>query len=140
MGKNVVVIGTQWGDEGKGKLVDLLTERADAVVQHAHALALEAAQDRIDAALRRLASAGCRPLIKANAQLPPPHAAVWVCGRSRTPRTTSVAPKERARACRVCASRLSCQWATAPAPSVSTTSPARTSSRRRAGSPPRRAR
>lgn len=33
MGKNVVVIGTQWGDEGKGKLVDILTERADAVVR-----------------------------------------------------------------------------------------------------------
>ncbi|MGV8161512.1 adenylosuccinate synthetase, partial [Pseudomonas aeruginosa] len=24
MGKNVVVLGTQWGDEGKGKIVDLL--------------------------------------------------------------------------------------------------------------------
>ena len=33
MGKNVVVIGTQWGDEGKGKVVDLLTERASAVVR-----------------------------------------------------------------------------------------------------------
>jgi len=33
MGKNVVVIGTQWGDEGKGKVVDLLTERANAVVR-----------------------------------------------------------------------------------------------------------
>jgi adenylosuccinate synthase len=33
MGKNVVVIGTQWGDEGKGKLVDLLTERAGVVVR-----------------------------------------------------------------------------------------------------------
>ncbi len=33
MGKNVVVIGTQWGDEGKGKIVDLLTERAAAVVR-----------------------------------------------------------------------------------------------------------
>ncbi|MEE4380032.1 MAG: adenylosuccinate synthase [Candidatus Competibacteraceae bacterium] len=33
MGKNVVVIGTQWGDEGKGKVVDLLTERATAVVR-----------------------------------------------------------------------------------------------------------
>ena len=33
MGKNVVVIGTQWGDEGKGKLVDLLTEKADAVIR-----------------------------------------------------------------------------------------------------------
>ncbi len=33
MGKNVVVIGAQWGDEGKGKIVDLLTERAAAVVR-----------------------------------------------------------------------------------------------------------
>ena len=33
MGKNVVVIGTQWGDEGKGKVVDLLTDQADAVVR-----------------------------------------------------------------------------------------------------------
>ena len=33
MGKNVVVIGTQWGDEGKGKVVDWLTEHADGVVR-----------------------------------------------------------------------------------------------------------
>ena len=33
MSKNVVVLGTQWGDEGKGKIVDLLTEQADAVVR-----------------------------------------------------------------------------------------------------------
>jgi adenylosuccinate synthase len=33
MGKNVVVLGTQWGDEGKGKIVDLLTEQAAAVVR-----------------------------------------------------------------------------------------------------------
>jgi adenylosuccinate synthase len=33
MGKNVVVIGTQWGDEGKGKIVDLLTDQAQAVVR-----------------------------------------------------------------------------------------------------------
>ena len=33
MAKNVVVIGTQWGDEGKGKVVDLLTERAQAVAR-----------------------------------------------------------------------------------------------------------
>jgi adenylosuccinate synthase len=30
---NLVVIGTQWGDEGKGKIVDLLAEQADAVVR-----------------------------------------------------------------------------------------------------------
>jgi adenylosuccinate synthase len=33
MGKNVVVIGTQWGDEGKGKVVDWLTEYAQGVVR-----------------------------------------------------------------------------------------------------------
>ena len=32
-GRNVVVIGTQWGDEGKGKVVDWLTEHADGVVR-----------------------------------------------------------------------------------------------------------
>ena len=32
-GRFVVVIGTQWGDEGKGKIVDLLTERAAAVAR-----------------------------------------------------------------------------------------------------------
>ncbi len=31
--KNVVVIGTQWGDEGKGKIVDWLTDRAQGVVR-----------------------------------------------------------------------------------------------------------
>ncbi|NOX92760.1 MAG: adenylosuccinate synthase [Gammaproteobacteria bacterium] len=33
MGKNVVIIGTQWGDEGKGKIVDLLTDQSQAVVR-----------------------------------------------------------------------------------------------------------
>lgn len=33
MAKNVIIVGAQWGDEGKGKVVDLLTERADAVVR-----------------------------------------------------------------------------------------------------------
>ena len=34
MGKNVVVLGSQWGDEGKGKIVDLLTEKASAVARY----------------------------------------------------------------------------------------------------------
>ena len=34
MSKNVVIVGTQWGDEGKGKIVDLLTERARVVVRY----------------------------------------------------------------------------------------------------------
>jgi adenylosuccinate synthase len=33
MAKNVVVIGTQWGDEGKGKIVDWLTDQAAGVVR-----------------------------------------------------------------------------------------------------------
>ncbi len=33
MAKNVVIIGSQWGDEGKGKIVDLLTDRVHAVVR-----------------------------------------------------------------------------------------------------------
>lgn len=34
MAKNVVVLGTQWGDEGKGKIVDLLTQKVHAVVRY----------------------------------------------------------------------------------------------------------
>jgi len=33
MGKNVVILGTQWGDEGKGKVVDLLTDKVACVVR-----------------------------------------------------------------------------------------------------------
>ncbi len=33
MNQSVVVLGTQWGDEGKGKIVDLLTDRAQVVVR-----------------------------------------------------------------------------------------------------------
>ena len=33
MGKKVIIVGTQWGDEGKGKVVDLLTDRVGAVVR-----------------------------------------------------------------------------------------------------------
>src|ERR1700730_17275716 len=33
MGKNIVIIGAQWGDEGKGKIVDMLTEYVGGVVR-----------------------------------------------------------------------------------------------------------
>lgn len=33
MGKRIVVVGTQWGDEGKGKITDYLAEKADVVVR-----------------------------------------------------------------------------------------------------------
>jgi len=29
-----IVVGTQWGDEGKGKIVDFLTERADVIARY----------------------------------------------------------------------------------------------------------
>ncbi|HBC55884.1 MAG TPA: hypothetical protein DCZ03_01850, partial [Gammaproteobacteria bacterium] len=32
-GNSVVIVGTQWGDEGKGKIVDLLTKDVSAVVR-----------------------------------------------------------------------------------------------------------
>jgi adenylosuccinate synthase len=32
---NTILVGAQWGDEGKGKIIDVLTERADAVVRYA---------------------------------------------------------------------------------------------------------
>jgi adenylosuccinate synthase len=33
MSKNIVIVGTQWGDEGKGKIADLLAENADSIVR-----------------------------------------------------------------------------------------------------------
>ena len=33
MGTNVVILGSQWGDEGKGKIVDLLTAKASLVAR-----------------------------------------------------------------------------------------------------------
>ena len=33
MSKSIVVLGTQWGDEGKGKIVDLLTDSASVVAR-----------------------------------------------------------------------------------------------------------
>ena len=32
--KNVVVVGSQWGDEGKGKITDILAEKVDIVVRY----------------------------------------------------------------------------------------------------------
>jgi adenylosuccinate synthase len=34
---NVVVVGAQWGDEGKGKIVDWLSERADVICRGSRA-------------------------------------------------------------------------------------------------------
>src|ERR1700754_3026059 len=40
MNKNVVVIGAQWGDEGKGKIVDLLTDRVQGGHNAGHTLVI----------------------------------------------------------------------------------------------------
>jgi adenylosuccinate synthase len=45
MGKFVIVIGTQWGDEGKGKVVDLLADRARAVARFQLERVLEQQQE-----------------------------------------------------------------------------------------------
>ena len=34
MKNNLVIVGTQWGDEGKGKITDFLAQRADVVVRY----------------------------------------------------------------------------------------------------------
>ncbi|CAL4043932.1 Adenylosuccinate synthetase [Buchnera aphidicola (Tetraneura ulmi)] len=34
MGKNIIVLGTQWGDEGKGKIIDLLSNRVNYIVRY----------------------------------------------------------------------------------------------------------
>lgn len=53
MSHNVVILGTQWGDEGKGKIVDLLTEQVDAVVRFqgghnaGHTLVIDGEKNRL---------------------------------------------------------------------------------------------
>ena len=34
MNQSLVILGSQWGDEGKGKIVDLLTEKVDYVIRY----------------------------------------------------------------------------------------------------------
>ena len=76
MGKNVVVLGTQWGDEGKGKIVDLLTDKVAAVVRFqgghnaGHTLVIEGKKTALHlidltCQLVNLSSAELRPIIPA---------------------------------------------------------------------------
>lgn len=66
MGKNVVVLGTQWGDEGKGKIVDLLTEDASYVVrfQGGHNAGHTLVIDGVKTALHLIPSGILRPDVK----------------------------------------------------------------------------
>jgi adenylosuccinate synthase len=69
MGNNVVIIGCQWGDEGKGKVVDLLTDRASAVVRFqgghnaGHTLVIEGKQTILHLIPSGVLRAGVRCLI-----------------------------------------------------------------------------
>lgn len=66
MGKNVVILGTQWGDEGKGKIVDLLTEEATYVVrfQGGHNAGHTLVIDGVKTALHLIPSGILRPSVK----------------------------------------------------------------------------
>lgn len=66
MGKNVVILGTQWGDEGKGKIVDLLTEKAGYVVrfQGGHNAGHTLVIDGVKTALHLIPSGILRPSVK----------------------------------------------------------------------------
>jgi len=65
-GRNVVVVGTQWGDEGKGKLVDWLTETARGVVrfQGGHNAGHTLVIDGVKTALHLIPSGIMRPGVK----------------------------------------------------------------------------
>ncbi|MDQ6684864.1 MAG: adenylosuccinate synthetase, partial [Pseudomonadota bacterium] len=62
-GRNVVVVGTQWGDEGKGKVVDWLTNHAQAVVrfQGGHNAGHTLVIDGVKTALQLIPSGIMRP-------------------------------------------------------------------------------
>ncbi|MBC5764224.1 adenylosuccinate synthase [Ramlibacter albus] len=65
-GRNVVVVGTQWGDEGKGKLVDWLTEMAQGVVrfQGGHNAGHTLVINGVKTALHLIPSGIMRPHVK----------------------------------------------------------------------------
>src|SRR6476619_596464 len=65
-GRNVVVVGTQWGDEGKGKLVDWLTEMAQGVVrfQGGHNAGHSLVINGVKTALHLIPSGIMRPGVK----------------------------------------------------------------------------
>ncbi len=83
---NVVVVGSQWGDEGKGKIVDWLSERADVVVRYqgghnaGHTLVI----DGISYKLSLLPSGVVRPgklAVIGNGVVVDPHALIAEIGR-----------------------------------------------------------
>src|SRR6185312_13994156 len=85
---NVVVVGSQWGDEGKGKIVDWLSERADIVVrfQGGHNAGHTLVIDGVSYKLSLLPSGVVRPgklSVVGNGVVFDPHAFVAELGRLR---------------------------------------------------------
>jgi adenylosuccinate synthase len=83
---NVVVVGSQWGDEGKGKIVDWLSERADVVVrfQGGHNAGHTLVIDGVSYKLSLLPSGVVRPgklAVIGNGVVIDPHALVAEIGR-----------------------------------------------------------
>ena len=83
---NVVVVGSQWGDEGKGKIVDWLSERADVVVrfQGGHNAGHTLVIDEVSYKLSLLPSGVVRPGklgVIGNGVVLDPHALVAEIGR-----------------------------------------------------------
>ena len=83
---NVVVVGSQWGDEGKGKIVDWLSERADVVVrfQGGHNAGHTLVIDEVSYKLSLLPSGVVRPgklAVIGNGVVLDPHALVAEIGR-----------------------------------------------------------
>ena len=119
---NVVVVGAQWGDEGKGKIVDWLSERADVVVrfQGGHNAGHTLVIDGITYKLSLLPSGVVRPgklSIIGNGVVLDPHAlvdeiekarrpgrrdhAATICGSPRTPADPAAASRARRRCARM---------------------------------------
>src|SRR6202050_3714869 len=83
---NVVVVGSQWGDEGKGKIVDLVSEQADIVVrfQGGHNAGHTLVIDGVTYKLSLLPSGVVRPgklSVIGNGVVLDPHALVEEIGR-----------------------------------------------------------
>src|SRR6218665_3451123 len=83
---NVVVVGSQWGDEGKGKIVDWLSERADIVVrfQGGHNAGHTLVIDGVSYKLSLLPSGVVRPgklAVIGNGVVVDPHALIAEIGR-----------------------------------------------------------
>ena len=102
MGKNVVVIGTQWGDEGKGKIVDWLTESAQGVVRFqgghnaGHTLVIGGTQD--GAAAHSVGRAARR-------RADPASATASCCRRRRCCRKSASSKRPASKCARGCAYR-----------------------------------